>query len=119
MKKIRLAILKNEMKQDHHLWQEACEGYPEQIEWEVIDLTRHNWLDQIRAGDFDGCLARPPAYSNTMKQLYDERVEILESQCQLPVYPSLRAIKIYENKKYLSYWLTANKIPPPENLGFL
>ena len=118
MKKQRLVILQNEKADDHHLWEAACRERAEQVEWDVVDLTRADWLERIRAKNPDGLLARPPAYTMAFKTLFDERVAILNTICGIPVYPSLEEISIYENKKYFSYWLKARGIPHPETRVF-
>jgi hypothetical protein len=113
MRKLKLAILRNEVADDHILWEKACDFYKNIIEWKVIDITRSNWLEEILNGSFDGLLAAPPGWTTPFKVLYDERVTILNINCGIPVYPSLEEIYIYEDKKYFSYWLKANKIPHP------
>lgn len=118
MSKIRLAILQNEIEDDHHLWLSACQERADQLDWSVIDLTRADWLQQATSGNFDGLLAAPPGWNNAFKTMYDERVSILNRVCKIPVFPSLEEILIYENKKYLSYWLAANGIPHPATWVF-
>lgn len=114
MQKLHFAILKNERDNDHLRWVEACQERSDEITWEVIDLTRADWLERVQHRHFDGLLTRPPAYTNAFKTLYDERVGILHKICNIPVYPSLEEILIYENKKLCSYWLKANDIPHPQ-----
>ncbi len=117
-KKIKLAILKNQSDTDHLLWQSACQELRDIVDYDVVDLTKENWLEIIKNANYDGLLARPPSYSNLYKQLYDERVEIAHYCCQIPVYPSLHEIKLFENKKYLAYWLMANELPHPRTRIF-
>ncbi len=118
MKKLRFAILKNEIEDDHALWLKVCEERRNLVEWEVVDLTRADWLEHTTKGRFDGLLATPPGWNNAFKAMYDERVRILNTVDGLPVYPSLDEVLIYENKKYLSYWLAANGIPHPTTWVF-
>lgn len=118
MKKPRLAILRNEMPEDHLLWIAACREMEDRVEWEVVDLTAADWLEKIRSGNFDGLLAVPPGFSTPFKTLYDERVRILNTVLKIPVYPTLEEITIYENKKFLSYWLEAHQIPHPSTRVF-
>lgn len=113
MSTLRFAILQNEKPEDHQLWEAACQERSDVVSYELIDLTRADWLERVRAGRFDGLLARPPAYSTAFKTLYDERVRILNELLHIPVYPSLEEITIYENKKYFSYWLRAMDVPHP------
>lgn len=118
MQKLRLAILQNEVADDHGLWEQACAEFTGQIEWEIVDLTRGNWLEQVLHGHFDGLLASPPGWTTPFRIMYDERITILNSICSIPIYPSLEEIQIYENKKNLSYWLAANNVPHPKTWVF-
>ncbi len=118
MQKLRLAILQNEVADDHVLWEEACAEFADQIEWEVVDLTRADWLERVQRGHFDGLLATPPGWTTPFRVMYDERLTILNSVCGIPMYPCLEEIQIYKNKKYLSYWLAANNIAHPKTWVF-
>ncbi|MBK6931685.1 MAG: hypothetical protein IPH12_12800 [Saprospirales bacterium] len=118
MKKLKLAVLQNEVADDHLLWIHACEERTDRIDWEVIDITRADWLERIRSGAFDGLLAAPPGWTTPFRVLYDERINILNTVCGIPVYPCLEEIQIYENKKNLSYWLMATRIPHPKTWVF-
>ena len=118
MRKLKLAILRNEVADDHVLWEKACDLHKNVLEWRVIDITKSNWLEEILNDSFDGLLAAPPGWTTPFKVLYDERVTILNINCGIPIYPSLEEIYIYEDKKYFSYWLKANKIPHPATSVF-
>jgi glutathione synthase/RimK-type ligase-like ATP-grasp enzyme len=111
--KIKVAILKNELPDDHLYWIRACEELSNIIEFHVVDLTLDNWLEIISHSSFDFYLAKPGAVSSRFKLLYDERVFIIEKILGLNVFPSATEIFVYENKRFLSYWLQANKIPHP------
>jgi len=114
MSKIKLAILKNEVPDDHILWEKACEEMRYAIDYSIIDVTKNDWLEKIQSGSFSGLLVTPTGYTTVFKTLFDERMKILNSVCRIPIFPSLEEILIYENKKYFSYWLKANKIPHPK-----
>lgn len=118
MRKLRLAILKVEIDKDYKLWETVCHEMRDFVEWESVDLDRSDWLSVIRRGRFDGLLAMPPGITNVYKNMYDERVNILSTVLGLPVFPSMEEISVYENKKYLSYWLQANDIPHPKTWVF-
>jgi len=113
MKKINLAILKNESDQDYDFWVSACTKMSSRLEFDVIDLTKNDWLEKAKAVDFDMFLTIPPGVTSLFKQLYDERVWIINSTLGKPIYPSFTEIFIYENKRNLSYWLKANNIDAP------
>ncbi len=110
------AILKNESDDLHLHWEKACEKY--KINYKTIDLTSSRWLEEILKNDFNALLACPPGRESLYKQLYDERIQILETQLNYIVFPSFAEISIHENKRFLSYWLDANKINHPKTYVF-
>lgn len=112
-KKIKIIILKNESPDDHLLWVKACDSFSEQLEYRIVDLTRDDWLEVIQSQPFDILLAKPYGLTAFFKQLYDERIYILAKVLKYPVFPKAEEIFIYENKRFLSYWLKANSIPHP------
>jgi hypothetical protein len=98
MRKLKLAILKNEVEDDHRLWIKACEEMNESIEWFVVDITKADWLERMLKNPVDGLLAIPSGWKPSFRTLYDERVRILHTVCGIPVYPTFEEILIYENK---------------------
>jgi len=113
-----IAILQNEVLDDHLLWVHACSERADVLTWEVVDLTRADWLERMRRGRFDMMLATPPGWNTAFRILFDERLYILHHVLGIPVYPSFEEIQIYENKKYLAYWLDARGIPHPPTWVF-
>ncbi|MCS7035959.1 MAG: hypothetical protein RMJ33_05670 [Saprospiraceae bacterium] len=113
-----LAILQNEVPDDHLLWVHACAERANELTWEVVDITRADWLERMRQGRFDAMLATPPGWNTAFRILFDERLTILHRVLGIPVYPSFEEIQIYENKKYLAYWLEARGIPHPKTWVF-
>jgi hypothetical protein len=112
--RINCAILRNENSDDHQGWVRACEEYQEQIDCEIVDLTASNWLNNLTTKRFDILLARPPALTGLYKQLYDERIFLIDNVLKIPIYPSPIEIYIYENKRFFYSWLGANNIPHPK-----
>ncbi|MEI6821266.1 MAG: hypothetical protein WCL51_04990 [Bacteroidota bacterium] len=117
-KKLNLVILKNELPDDHLLWINACNDYDDKVTYRIIDLTKNNWLDNIRKEPFDILLTKPGGINSQFKQLYDERVFILNNVLGYKLYPSANEVYIYENKRFLSFWLEANNIPHPNTFVF-
>lgn len=113
-----LIILKNELEDDHTFWIRACEKLKNKVNYKIVDLTRNNWIENIKIKPFDFLLAKPGGLTSSFKQLYDERISILVNELSYPVYPSLTEILIYENKRYLSYWLKAKNLSHPETWVF-
>jgi hypothetical protein len=114
MRKLNLAILANEDPYDHRRWVKACESFSDQVDYEIIELLSSSWLNAFRSKPFDCLLARPGAKSSTHRMAYQERIEILVNDLEFNVFPSLPELRIYENKKYLAYWLHAHGIPHPK-----
>lgn len=118
MEKLKVAICANEIAGDEQPWIEACKDFLDDITYEVIQLTSGDWLEKIKEVDADLYLLKPGALSERYKKLYDERVLIMEEELGLSVFPDRKSIFIYENKRFLSYWLKANNIPHPKTEVF-
>lgn len=113
---LKWCILKNEFDDSYKNWINACEKYKQAFF--VVNLTGYNWFSEINSINFDGFLTCPPGRESVYKQLYDERIYIIDKIMQKFCYPSFNEISLHENKKYLSYWLDANKIPHPKTFVF-
>lgn len=112
---MKWGILKNEFDDNYLNWEISCKKYKQ--EYEVIDLVKNDFLESIN-NDFDGFLTCPSGRETLFKQLYDERIYIINEVLNKFCYPSYNEIKIHENKKFLAYWLTANNIPHPKTYVF-
>ena len=113
MTRYKFAILKNETDDDHLDWLNACKNHEDMIDVDIINLISEDWLDSVTKEKYDFFLARSPGRIAYYKQLYDERIYIINQVLKLPVYPKIDELLIYENKRFLSYYLKARKIPHP------
>lgn len=113
MRKIKVAILKNEDPIDHRPWVDACNDYKEDLSYKVIDLSSSNWLNEIIEFDPVVCLLKPSGKTSLFRQQYQERVEIIEKDLGLKIFPTYNEVRIYENKRYFAYWAMANDVPHP------
>ena len=111
--KYEVAILKNETATEHELWLRACEENSN-VNATIIDITKSHWLKEIQNKKYDLLLLKPPGRNSLFKQLYDERIYILNGAIDTPIYPSMDHVYIYENKRLLRDWLAAYKIPHPK-----
>ncbi len=84
-----------------------------QLDFDVIDVSNPAWLEKCRQTDYQLLLARSPGTTNLIKQVFDERMQILADVLHKTIYPSLTEIRLHENKKYLDEWLKANDLPHP------
>lgn len=112
MSKLKVAICGNEIEDDDLLWVKACEDFSDQVDYERINLTKADWLERIEQVNADWYLLKPGGFTSHFKQLYDERVLVMEG-LGLKMFPNRNEVFIYENKRYLSFWLKANRIPHP------
>ena len=113
---LSFAILKNDEPDSHVRWEKACGRF--KIDYHIVDLTREDWFHQLSNKRFDCCLLRPPCKLSKFIELYKQRVRIIDQYLKIPVFPSLSQVEIYEDKRYLSYFLKARNIPHPETKVF-
>lgn len=109
---MKFVILTNEIAGSELKWKLACEKM--NAEHIVVDISKANWLELIENYKPNILLTRPAGLTTPFKILYDERLEILVNELNYFCFPTLKEVLIYENKKYFSYWLKANKIPHPQ-----
>ena len=109
---IIVCILSNENPAEHENWIKACDDL--NVRYNIVDLTRNDWMDKILKGNYNYFLTQAPGELSLFKELYDERVYIISKILGFAIYPSLIEILMHENKRFLSYWLCAKKIPHPK-----
>lgn len=113
---LNICILQNEFDDNYMNWAEACKK--KNFEYVTIDLTKNNWLEEINRQEFDVFLTCPSGRETLYKNLYDERLFIINKVLNFFCYPDFNEVAIHENKKFLSYWLKANDVPHPETYVF-
>lgn len=118
MAKTKVAILKNEDPYDHVPWVDACEYYKSEVEYNLIDLTKNNWLETIVKYKPDVCVLKPSGKTSLFRTLYQERVEVIVRDLGYNVFPSYDELRIYESKRYFAYWAKANHLPHPQTQVF-
>ena len=109
-------ILANEQANSHKRWEDSCKTA--NVGYKVVDFTKNDWLEDVLRYEFTCYLTIPSGSISYFKTLYDERLYILHYVLRKKIYPTYDEILIYENKKVLSYWLKANKIPHPQTWVF-
>ena len=115
---MRIGILGNEQEDSHLQWSKACEIYKNSLSYDVIDLTAFDWMERLTAKEFDFLLVKPPGMTARYKQLYDERIFIVDQVLKIPLFPTALEIYIYENKRFLNSWLKANNLAHPKTKVF-
>jgi len=113
---MKVAILRDENESSTKKWELAC--VKEKIDYEVIDLLKHNWIDCINSSNADLFLLRPSGLTFKYKNLYDERLYVISEVMKKKTYPSYQEVIIYENKRMLSAFLKGANISMPETNVF-
>lgn len=108
---MHFAILKNEFDDNHEYWINSCNAYG--VSYEIIDIVKSNWIEAATVSKFDAYLSCPSGRESLFKNMYDEKIFILDKVLRKFVYPNFDEISLHENKKFLSYWLKANQLPHP------
>lgn len=111
----KIGILK-EMSHHHKYYIAACleMGVP----FRVIDIYANDWIDRIVKSECKIFLVWPSGNLTIWKEMFDERLYILVNELGYSIFPSLKEIWLYENKRRCRDWLTVNKIPIPETWIF-
>ena len=116
--KIKIAICGNEIPDDEHGWVSACESRSDKVAYHRINLTASNWLEQVKNVKADWYVLKPSFFTSHFKTLYDERILIMEEELGLRVFPRRKEVFVYENKRFLSFFLMANGIPHPKTVVY-
>ena len=111
-----IGILRNEDERSAIKWKKACENL--NLAFDIIDLVSHDWFKKVTEKRYDFFLLKPGGEFERYKQLYDERIYIINKIMKFNIFPSFEEAYIYENKKLLSYYLDAKKIPHPKTFVF-
>jgi len=81
------------------------------VSYKLLNLHRSDWLESFASSNCDAFLVWPSAFLTVWKDMYDDRLRILEQDMGKLVYPTCRETWIYENKRRTRDWLTARGLP--------
>ncbi len=114
---MRIAVLKSDNDTAYRMWLIACAD--KGLAVDTIDLSSNEWLKQLQVSPmYDILLACPSGEISVAKQLYDEKLSFIDRELKRYIYPTMNEIRLHENKRYLSDWLTVNDIPHAETYVF-
>ena len=88
------------------------------ISYKVLDISGPDWINIIKKADCDAFLVWPSAGSTKWKDMYDDKLYIMERVIGLNIFPTWKEIFLYENKRRTHYWLEANGIQHPKTWVF-
>ncbi len=107
---ITLAVPSSREKLDMHIVN-ACNHLG--VNCERFDIYSSDWIDQILNIKPDGCIYIPEFRYQAWRDLFKERIEFIYNSLNIPIYPELHELSLYESKRKMSYWLKANGISHP------
>ena len=96
---------------------EACQELG--VDHEVVDILSADWLDIVRSSNCDGYFPSPSDRYEEQNAVYMERVYFLNQEMGLPIYPSYRELRLYENKRNMDAWLDLHGLPHPPTRVFI
>ena len=112
---VRVGIVRNAAQYHQHYVAACLEmGVP----FRVVDLSVPDWMQQIRQSGCGVYLVWPDAHLATWNAMIKDRVQVMERELGLPVFPASSEIWMYEDKRRMAYWLQAHGIPHPETWVF-
>jgi hypothetical protein len=88
------------------------------LSYKLIDISGSDWIDVVEKSGCDAFLVHPPASLTIWKEMFDERIKVLESDLEKIVYPTYKEIWLYECKRRVRDWLLVKKIPHPKTWIF-
>jgi hypothetical protein len=88
------------------------------VSYKIVDISRSDWIRRVEEADCDAYLVWPTARTQHWKEMFDDRLRVLEEDLGKVVYPPLKGMWLYENKRRIHEWLTANRIPHPRTWVF-
>lgn len=88
------------------------------LQGHVLDPTRDDFHERILTGSERIFLCWPGHFTNQQRQMFWEKALPLYDWSEASIYPSRRALNIYEAKRELAYFLRMNQIPHPETHVF-
>jgi len=110
-----MGIIKD-FAQWHKYYIDAC--LEMDISYKVLDIFASNWQEIIRESNCDALLVWPPAIMTIHKQMFDERLKVAQDCLGKIVFPTYDELWMWESKRRMAYWLTANRVPTPKTWTF-
>jgi len=105
-----LGIIK-EFAHYHKVYIAACREMG--ISYKVLDISGTDWIHLVRESACDAFLIWPSSILTIWKEMYDDRLRIMEEELGLLIYPTYHEAWLYENKRRVRDWLEAHNIPHP------
>ncbi len=112
---VRLGIIR-EFCHYHRHYIAACRELG--VSYRLLDISANDWVPQFLDARCAAFLVWPSVSIRAWREMFDERLRILEQDLRMIVYPGYHETWLYENKRRVHAWLLAKGIPHPRTWVF-
>jgi hypothetical protein len=88
------------------------------VSYRLLDLFSDDWIAAVEESGCDAFLVFPSSLLTVWKEMFDDRLRILAEDLGRTVYPSLKELWLYENKRRCRDWMIAHGVPHPRTWVF-
>ncbi|TXE18862.1 hypothetical protein ES692_05270 [Psychroserpens burtonensis] len=96
----------------HRFYINACKEL--KISYKLIDLFSSDWLESIKESNLDFLVVRPSVQYTPWKDMFDNRIRLIENMNLVKIFPNTNSLWIWESKLRTTEWLKVNQIPHPK-----
>jgi len=89
----------------------ACQEL--EISYVVIDFFFKDWLTDLKSKPIDFLIVRPSVQYAPWKDMFDNRLKLLLTTLEIPIFPNFDELWIWESKLRTLDWLRVNELPHP------
>ena len=100
----------------HSSFVKACQEL--NVSYKVLDFFSKDWLLHIKSKKVDFLIVRPSVQYTPWKDMFDNRLRLLQNNYEIPIFPNLNELWIWENKLRTLEFLKINKLPHPKSYIF-
>ena len=100
----------------HSSYIKACQEL--KISYTTIDFLSKDWLEDLKSKKIDFLIVRPSVQYTPWKDMFDNRLKLLQNNYDIPTFPNYNALWIWESKLRTLEFLKINKLPHPKSYIF-
>ncbi|MDP5274712.1 hypothetical protein [Chengkuizengella axinellae] len=96
---------------------EACKELD--VQYEIIGIFSHDWIQQFEKADCDGYIIRPPTKTSLWRATFLNRILLIKDRIENKCVPDIESILYYESKIMMLDFYKLNELPHvPSNTFF-
>lgn len=88
------------------------------VKFRIFSILNPELYKELKEPGCDGLMVMPDHRDYFTRNLFHEAVQVITSECDLPIYPSLAELNFYEAKRTLANYMVINDIPHPNTSIF-